>query len=338
MLQWPHGGPAGPGLLEQTMLIFALDRHDEAFAEAVARDLDNELAPHEDRQFEDGEGKWRPLVDPRGNDVYVLSGLHGGPDNSPHDKMCRLLFFIATLRDHGAARVTAVLPYMAYGRKDRQTQPFDPVSQRYLAQLFEVVGTAQVIVFEAHNVAAMQNAFRCPTQHLPVHAAFGALAAELGAAGSVVVASPDPGGIKRAQLWQEDLAARLQRPVGLALLDKRRSGGHSDGAHAVCGDVQGAVVLLVDDLIATGATLQRAAVALRAAGARRVLACAAHGLFVDTAAERLADPAIDQVLVTDSVPDFRVPDAGALRDKLRVLSCVPLLSAAMRDSHAAWLR
>jgi ribose-phosphate pyrophosphokinase len=324
------------------MLIFALDRHDQAFAGAVARDLDSDLAPHEERWFEDGEGKWRPLVDPRGNDVYVLSSLHGGPDSSPHDKLCRLLFFIATLRDHGAARVTAVLPYMAYARKDRRTQPFDPVTQRYLAQLFEAMGTTQLIVFEAHNVAAMQNAFRCPTLHLPVHAAFGALAAELaaepGAAGPLVVASPDPGGIKRAQLWQEDLAARLQRPVGLALLDKRRSGGRSEGAHAVSGDVKDAAVLLVDDLIATGTTLQRAAVALRAAGARQVLACAAHGLFIDPAAERLADPAIDQVLVTDSVPGFRVPAAGPLRDKLRVLSCAPLLSAAMRDSHAAWLR
>ncbi len=320
------------------MLIFALDRHDRALARAVAEDLDNDLSPHEDRGFEDGEDKLRPLVDPRGSDVYVLMGLHGGPDSSPHDKLCRLLFFIATLRDHGAARVTAVLPYMAFARKDRQTKAFDPVSQRYLAQLFEAVGTAQVISFEVHNMAAMQNAFRCPTQHLPVHAAFAELAVELQSAGPVVVASPDPGGIKRAQLWQEDLAQRLKRPVGLALLDKRRSEGRSDGAHAVSGELRDSVVLLVDDLIATGSTLQRAAVALRASGARRVLACAAHGLFVSPAADLLADPAIDEVLVTDSVPGFRVPEAGALRDKLRVLSCVPLLSAAVRDSHAAWIR
>lgn len=320
------------------MLIFGLDRHDKALALAVASDLDRELAPHEDRSFEDGEAKLRPLVDPRGADVYVLMGLHGDAEGGPHDKLCRLLFFIATLRDHGADRVTAVLPYVAFARKDRRTKPFDPVTQRYLAQLLEAVGTTQVIAFEVHNVAAMQNAFRCPTVHLPVHAAFGALAAELPTVGPVVVASPDPGGIKRAQLWQEDLAQRLKRPVGLALLDKRRSEGRNEGAHAVSGDVADAVVLLVDDLIATGTTLQRAAVALRAAGARRVLACAAHGLFVDPAADRLGDAAIDQVLVSDSVPGFRVPEAGALRDKLRVVSCVPLLSAAMRESHAAWER
>ena len=91
--------------------------------------------------FEDGEHKVRPLVDPRGDDAYVVTSLHGGPHDSPHDKLCRLLLFIATLREHGAARVTAVVPYLAYARKDRQTKPFDPVTLRYVAQLFEAVGT-----------------------------------------------------------------------------------------------------------------------------------------------------------------------------------------------------
>lgn len=320
------------------MLIFSLDRAHRGLAQAIAQDLDTELSPHEDRPFEDGECKLRPLVDPRGADVYVLMGLHGGPDATPHDKLCRLLFFVATLRDHGAARVTAVLPYLAFARKDRQTKPFDPLTSRYLAQLVEAVGTHQVITLEAHNLAAMQNAFRCPTHHVPVHAVFDEAALPLQSAERLVVASPDPGGVKRAQLWREDLAQRMGRPVGFAMLDKRRSEGLTSGAQALAGDVGGATVLLVDDLIATGGTLRHAAVALRVAGAQRVLACAAHGLFVEGADQQLADAAIDQVLVTDSVPDFRVPAQGALRDKLRVVSCVPLLAAAMRESHAAWLR
>jgi ribose-phosphate pyrophosphokinase len=320
------------------MLIFALDRQHRGLAQAVARALDTELSPHEDRAFEDGECKLRPLADPRGADVYVLMGLHGGPDATPQDKLCRLLFFIATLRDHGAARVTAVLPYLAFARKDRQTKPFDPLTSRYTAQLVEAVGTHQVITLEAHNLAAMQNAFRCPTQHVPVHAVFDEAALPLQAIERLVVASPDPGGIKRAQLWREDLAQRLGRPVGFAMLDKRRSEGLTTGAQALAGDVAGATVLLVDDLIATGGTLRHAAVALRAAGAQRVLACAAHGLFVEGAAEQLADPAIAEVLVTDSVPGFRVPTVGVLRDKLRVVSCVPRLAAAIRNSHAGGLR
>lgn len=320
------------------MLLFALEPNDRAFAVALADQLDSAIAPHEERAFEDGESKLRPLIDPRGGDAYVLLGLHGGPEASPRDKLCRLLFFIAALRDHGAARVTAVIPYLAFARKDRQTKPFDPVTLRYVAQLLEAVGAHQVITLEAHNLAGFQNAFRCPTIHLPVHAAFGALADEVREHGRVVVCSPDAGGMKRAQLWQEDLALRLQRPVDLALIDKRRSAGVSEGAHFVAGGVDGATVLLVDDLIATGTTLQRAAVALRAAGARRVLACAAHGLFVAPAAERLADPAIDEVLVTDSVPSFRLPDDSGLRDKLRVMSSVPLFATALRESHAAWVR
>ncbi len=158
------------------MLVFAIDSHDRPFAQALVADLDASLAPHELRRFEDGECKARPLADPRGEDVYVVQSLHGGPDDSPHDKLVRLLMFIATVREHGARRVTAVVPYLAYARKDRQTKPFDPVAQRYVAQLLESVGTSQVIVLEVHNPAAFQNAFRIPTVHLEARHALAATA------------------------------------------------------------------------------------------------------------------------------------------------------------------
>lgn len=316
------------------MLIFALDAGDHGFAEALAADLDTTLSPHEDRRFEDGECKLRPLVDPRGSDAYVVQSLHGGPVDSPHDKLVRLLMFIATLREHGARRVTAVVPYLAYARKDRQTKPFDPVSQRYMAQMIESVGTAQVIVLEVHNPAAFQNAFRIPTLHLEARHAFAAVVDTLVGDGPLVVASPDPGGTKRAQLWREELEARLKRPVGFAMVDKRRSAGVVSGMQIVAGDVARATVLLVDDLIATGETLQRAAQALRGAEAQRIVACAAHGLFVGTARHGLDSGAIEQLLVTDSVPAFRLgAEALAL---VRTVSCVPLFARAIRDSHASW--
>ncbi|NML18196.1 ribose-phosphate diphosphokinase [Azohydromonas caseinilytica] len=318
------------------MLMFSLDTEGTLAAE-LAAGLDLELAPHEERRFEDGERKLRPLCDPRGDDVYVVHGLHGDATDSPHDKLCALLMFIATLRDHGAARVSAVLPYLAYARKDRRTKPFDPVNQRYVAQLLEAVGTAQVFVLEAHNVAALQNAFRIPVIHLEAHHAF-ASAAQPHHAEPLAVASPDPGGVKRAQLWREDLEARLERPVGFAMIDKRRSAGIVSSLDLVAGDVQGATVLLLDDLIASGGTLVRAVRALRGAGARRVLAFAAHGLFIGDAPQALAEPAIERVVVTDSVPTLRVPPDGALRHKLEIASCVPLLSQAIRDSHASWSR
>lgn len=319
------------------MLLYALDPGC-GLAPALAMALDETLASHEDRAFDDGEHKWRPLSDPRGADAYVVASLHGGPDHSPHDKLVRLLMFIATLRDHGAARVTAVVPYLAYARKDRQTKPFDPLALRYVAQLFEAVGAAQLIVLEAHNVAALQNAFRCPTVHLDVHRAFDAEVAEWVGDAPVAVASPDPGGVKRAQLWRESLQARLGRPVAAAMVDKRRSAGAVSSQGLVAGDVAGMTVLLLDDLIASGGTIVGAAAALREAGARGVIACAAHGLFTGAAAGRLADPAIDRIVVSDSVPPFRLPPAALTAGRLQVVSAVPLFAQAIRASRDAWWR
>ncbi|MDP2256562.1 MAG: ribose-phosphate diphosphokinase [Polaromonas sp.] len=319
------------------MLLFSLD-FDATFAQALAAGLGVPLAPHEDRSFEDGEHKLRPLLDPRGRDAYVVASLHGGPVDSPHDKLCHLLMFIATLREHGAARVTAVVPYLAYARKDRQTKPFDPVTLRYVAQLFEAVGTSQLMVLEAHNVAAFQNAFRCTTLHLEAHRAFDGWVAELAGDRALAVASPDPGGVKRAQLWRESLAQTLMRSVGFAMVDKRRSAGVVSSDNLVAGDVDGMTVLLLDDLIASGDTMKRAAVALRRAGAREVFAFAAHGLFTGPAGEVLGDGSLAQIVVTDSVPPFRLPATAAVSNKLRVVSAAPLFAEAIRATHAAGAR
>lgn len=314
------------------MLIFSLDGASD-FACSLAAELHEPLALHEDRGFEDGEHKWRPMVNPCGDDVYVVASLHGGPKLSPHDKLCRLLMFVATLCDHGAACVTAVIPYLAYARKDRQTKPFDPISLRYVAQLLEAVGTDRAIVLEAHNVAAFQNAFRLPTLHIEAHRSFDRLAAELAGTAPVTVASPDPGGVKRAQLWRESLEQQLARPVGFAMVDKRRTGGVMTSNRLVAGDVAGATVLLLDDLIASGETVRSAALALRQAGAGEVIAFAAHGLFTPPAAQVLTDPAITRVVVTDSVPPFRLPPDGPAAARLAVVSAAPLFAQAIRACH-----
>ena len=319
------------------MLLYSLDT-DATFARALAANLGVTLAPHENRSFEDGEHKLRPLLDPRGSDAFVIHSLHGDLEHSPHDKLCQLLMFIATLREHGAARVTAVVPYLAYARKDRQTKPFDPVTLRYVAQLFDAVGTAQLIVLEAHNVAAFQNAFRCMTLHLEAHRAFDQLACELVGHGALAVASPDPGGVKRAQLWRESLEKTLLRPVGFAMVDKRRSAGIVSSENLVAGDVGGMTVLLIDDLIASGDTMRRAAVALRRSGALEVVACAAHGLFTGPAADALADDSIAKIVVTDSVPPFRLPLASKVRSKLSISSAAPLFALAIKACHGAGSR
>lgn len=314
------------------MLLYSLDSA-TAFAQALAAELGTPLAALEVRSFEDGERKLRPLTDPRGRDAYVVHSLHGDVQQSPHDKLCQLLMFMATLRDHGAARVTAVIPYLAYARKDRVTQPFDPLSLRYVAQLVEAVGAAQVMVLEAHNVAAFQNAFRCATWHLQAHPVFDAVACELAGSDALAVASPDPGGVKRAQLWRESLESALGRPVGFAMVDKRRSAGVVSSDNLVAGSVQGMTVLLLDDLIASGDTMRRAARALKREGAVRVLAFAAHGLFTGAAAQVLADDCIDKVVVTDSVPPFRLAPDAAVRGKLICCTSAPLFAQAIRACH-----
>lgn len=320
------------------LLLFSLDA-DTAFVSNLAAQLGVAPAPHEHRVFEDGECKLRPLSDPRGRDAYVVHSLFGDAQHSPHDKLFSLLAFIATLFDHGAARVTAVVPYLAYARKDRQTKPFDPLNLRYVAQLFESVGTSQLMVLEAHNAAAFQNAFRRPFFHLPAHAPLAPLMADLlGSERQVVVASPDPGGVKRAQLWRESLEDDFNIPAGFAMLDKRRSAGLVSSENLVAGEVKDMTVLLMDDLIASGDTLRRSAVALIKAGAREVWAFAAHGLFTTGAEQALADTCISRLMVTDSVPTFRLPQGCAVRGKLTVATAAPQFARAMLTSHAAWRR
>lgn len=319
----PRVGP--PPDLPERVRLFALDATADLGA-AVARALDRPLTRHEERAFEDGEHKARPLEGVGRADCYVIQSLHGGPDLSANDKLCRLLFFIGALKDAGAARVTAVAPYLCYARKDRRTKPFDPVTTRYVGALFEAVGADELLTLEVHNPAAFENAFRRRAVSLPAAPLF---IDHLGPApeGPLCVLSPDPGGVKRAELFREALEARIGRPVGKAFADKHRSAGVVTGDLLV-GEVKDATVLLVDDLISTGGTLVRAARAARAAGATSVIAFAAHGLFMPGAAEALADPAIERIVVTDAVPPFRIAGGEILR-KVEVLPAAPLLAEAI---------
>ena len=142
------------------MKLFGLDAQPTA-AERVAEILGGELAAHEERVFEDSEFKIRPLESVRGEHAGIYFSLHADDDLSSSDKLCRLLIFAGALKDAGAARITAIVPYLAYSRKDRRTKPRDPISTRYIAQMFEAVGVVAVITADVHNVAAFENAPTC---------------------------------------------------------------------------------------------------------------------------------------------------------------------------------
>ncbi len=190
--------------------LFALDAGRE-FGLRVAQRLGIQLSEHEEREFEDGEHKARPLVNVRGRDIYVVQSLYGDPRQSVNDKLCRLLFFIGALADAAAGRVTAVVPYLCYARKDRKTKPRDPVTSRYVAALFEAVATDCIVTLDVHNLAAYQNAFRCRTEHLEAKMLFVQHLTPLLADAPVAVVSPDVGGIKRADAFREALGRALGR-------------------------------------------------------------------------------------------------------------------------------
>ncbi len=302
-------------------------------AERVAGRLEVALAPHEERNFEDGEHKTRALLDVRGHDVFVLHSLHGDASESGNDKLCRLLFFCGALKDAGAARVTAVTPYLCYARKDQRTKPNDPVITRYIAAMFEAVRVDRLIAVEVHNVAAFENAFRCPAWHIDSAPLFAAHFAAVLRGERVVVVSPDAGGAKRAGRCRQALAHLTGEEVGGALMEKYRSSGEVRG-ELLAGDVRGKVAVLVDDLISTGGTLVRAAEACRVAGAANVFVAAAHGLFIDAATALFATPAIDGIVVTNTVPPFRVvPEVAPPR--LTVLDASEAIARAIAACHDA---
>ncbi|HKU44636.1 MAG TPA: ribose-phosphate diphosphokinase [Polyangiales bacterium] len=296
----------------------------------ICRQLGVEPARQETRSFEDGEHKMRPLESVRGRDVYIVESLFGESGLSVNDKLLRVLLFTATLRDAGAERVTVVAPYLCYARKDRRTKPRDPVTSRYLATLFEAVGTARVVTIEVHNPAAYQNAFRIPAELLTAAPAFVDFFARLLGEQPAAVVSPDPGGVKRAELFREALEQRLRRGVGFAFLDKHRSQGVVRSG-AMAGEVGDRAAIILDDLISSGTTLARAAAACRQRGARAVYAAAAHGVFSADAGRVLGASELDRIVVLDTIPAR--PLGLELERRLEWLDCSALLAQSIRRLH-----
>lgn len=318
---------------QSNLAVFAVSASRE-FGEHVAQALGVGLGANEEREFEDGEHKIRPLESVRGRDVYVIQSLYGDASLSVNDKLVRLLFFLGALRDAGAERLTAVMPYLAYARKDRKSQTRDPVTTRYVAQMIESVGVDCVVTLDVHNLSAYQNAFRCESVHLEANRLFVEhLVSQLAREEPVAVISPDVGGIKRAERFRQQLGRALGREPGMGFFDKARARGVLTLGQ-LTGEVGGSTVVIVDDLISTGSTVAHAARMCRERGARRVLAVASHGLFVGRAGELLARPTVDEVIVTDTVPSFRLKGTPAA-ESLTVLSITGLFAEAIRRLHTS---
>lgn len=310
------------------MLLFS-PSHSAAFAGRVAELLGVSVAASEEREFDGGEHKMRALVDVQDEDVFVVQSLNGDDHASANDKLCRLLFFVGALKDAGARRVTAVVPYFAYARKDRRTQPRDPVTTRYVAAMFDAAGVDRVVALDIHNEAAFDNAFRCHTIRLEAAEMFAVSLAPVIGDRPVAVASPDIGGVKRAQQLRESLARKLARDVDFVFVEKRRASGVVSG-DAFVGHVEGCDVIIYDDMIVSGTTILRATQAARRAGAARVHVAAPHAAFVPSAAQLFEGADIDAVMISDSVA-LSSQFAAFHGERLQICSVAPLVARTIEQ-------
>jgi len=296
-----EGDTAASCTLPASPLLFTLQSSHE-FGARIAAAMGISLAEHEERHFEDGEHKIRSLVNVRNRDVFVIDSLYSDAQQSVNDKLCRLLFFLGSIRDASAARICAVVPYLCYARKDRKTKARDPLTSRYVAAMFEAVGCDRIMTIDVHNLAAFQNAFRSArTEHLEGSMLFAHHILQHFPDTELAVVSPDEGGFKRAEQFREALSHASGQPVRLAMMQKKRSDDvltHGD----LVGDVDGKVAVMIDDMISSGRTLASAAVACRGRGAVQVVAMATHGVFSSDAEAILSSAPIDRLVVTDTIP------------------------------------
>lgn len=320
-------GPV-PATRIRIMKVFGIEST-RAFAERLAERLELSLSAHEERQFEDQEFKIRSLESVRNQRAVVIQTLNTDARYSAADKFCRLAFFIGSLKDAGASEVVVVAPYLAFARKDRRTKLRDPITTRYIAAMLEAVGLDMIVTADVHNLAAYENAFRCRKENLEAASLFVIhFASIVDSNERVVVLSPDAGGVKRARAFAEHFETATGRVTELAFMEKKRSEGQVSG-EAFAGDVDGATVIVIDDLISGGTTMARAAGACTSRGARRVYCAATHAVFSHDTPTTLSIPEIESVVVTDTVA-LDTAQREAFGAKLDVLDSAGLFADSLR--------
>ncbi|TAK25671.1 MAG: ribose-phosphate pyrophosphokinase [Chloroflexota bacterium] len=255
----------------------------------------------------------------REHDVFVIQTFSSPVNTS----IMELLIMIDALKRASAGRITAVIPYFAYGRTDKKDQPRVPITARLLANLIERAGAHRVLTIDLH-AGQIEGFFDIPVDHLTAFPLFTHYFADRGVDDAVVVA-PDLGTAKKARNLAETLG------VPLAFIEKRRPvDGVGSEVLNVIGDVRHRRAILVDDEIDTGGSMLSAARILAAEGVREIYACATHGVLSGPAVERLRTGPFTEVIVTDSIPlpiEKQFP-------ALRTLSVADLLAEAIGRIHA----
>ena len=297
-------------------LVIASGRAHQELAQEVAEILGTEVVPTTAYDFANGETFVRYERSVRGVDAFIIQS-HPQPIN--HWIMEQLLM-IDAMKRASAKRITVVAPFFPYARQDKKHKGREPISARLMADLFKAAGADRLMSVDLHT-PQIQGFFDGPVDHLwalPMLADH--IAATFGT-DNLTVVSPDSGRVRVADIW----ADRLGTP--LAIVHKRRDPDKPNQVQVneIVGAVDGRDCILVDDMIDTGGTILAAAKALKANGARKVIVAATHGVFSHPAVERLSDPVIDSVVVTNTLPI--TPDKEFAT--LTVLSIAPLIAKAI---------
>ena len=259
----------------------------------------------------------------RGQDVYVIQTT-----SAPvHRNLMELLIMLQTLRLDSAARITAVVPYLCYGRSDKKDQPRVPITARLVADMIEIAGADRYITLDLH-AGQIQGFFSIPGDVLTAfHLLSEYVADKKSRMKDPVVVTVDLGFAKKGR----NFAAEIDAPM--AFIEKRRKGNDASAeALTLIGDVAGRDVILVDDEVDTAGSMSQAVSVLKANGAREVYTVFVHPIFSGPAVDRLAQLPIREIITTDSVP-IPVEKRNRLGDKLTVLSVAPLLGEVIRRVH-----
>jgi ribose-phosphate pyrophosphokinase len=286
-------------------------------AEEVATLLGVDLVPTRSLTYANSEIYVRFEESVRGADAFVIQS-HPAPVN---EWLMEQLIMIDALKRASARRITVVSPSYPYGRQDKKHAGREPISARLVADLYKAAGANRVMAVDLH-AAQIQGFFDGPVDHLlalPVLAEY--VKAKYDTSEMTVV-SPDAGRVRLADMWSDELGAPL------AIIHKRRDLNKANevAVGEVVGEVDGRVCLLVDDMIDTAGTICQAAAALKAAGAKQVIAAATHPILSGPAGRRLNESDFEEVIVTNTLP---LPD-GVNIPKLTVLSMAPLLAQAIK--------
>jgi ribose-phosphate pyrophosphokinase len=290
-----------------------------ALAQKVVEYLGIPLGKCEVFQFTNENIFVRILENVRSRDTFVIQPL-ASPVNQ---NLVELLIMLDALKRASPERITAIIPYYAYGRTDKKDQPRVPITARLIADLLTTAGANRLLTVDLH-AAQIQGFFNIPVDELTALYLLSDYFKKKDLNSDLVVVATDIGISKRAR----DLAEKLNAP--LAIMEKRRIGNVDQTETLnVIGEVESKVALTVDDEIDTAGSLVNTVAALKERGAREVYACSTHAVFSGPAIKRMATSPVKEVVVTDSLP----VTGNKKLDKITVLSIAPLLGEAIQRIH-----